>query len=173
VWVGAIDAPIRRKCIAPAAPAERWTILWAGLLRGCLHDATYAINVTEKISEKFNASEAYPGCTPGHSDVYKNPIVLEATVSNGSVTISGPGFVGTYTVVQDANTSFTATLESTCRTIADNAASTQFGQGSLTVYCQTGVAKFTGSCLSDYPDTCYPNYQETAQGTGTATVPSG
>jgi hypothetical protein len=141
--------------------------------RGCLHNATYEITVTEKISEKFNASEQYPGCSVGHSDVYDNQIVLEATVSNGAVTITGAGFAGTYTVVQDTNTSFTATNGSTCGTIAENSAPTQFGQGSLTVYCQTGVAKLTGSCLADFPDTCYPNYQEAAQGTGTATVSGG
>jgi alpha-tubulin suppressor-like RCC1 family protein len=132
--------------------------------RGCLDiGATYEITFTNSFLEQWPKSwQEHGGCNV-ISNTYQR--TLYATIIEGAVEVDDGIFGGTYPIVEQGVRGFQA--HAAGQDVCADYYPDHYGAVTLAFKCVSDVVVFTAECQSDAPgDGCYPNYRETARGTG-------
>jgi hypothetical protein len=160
-----IRAEVRGQGQSGGAEAVR-TIGHSLVQGGCLVDSIYDIAMTHTETGLFRRG-SWGECGTASRSYHSS---VRAMVTTAGVQISGSIFAGTYTIVENGPQGFTAeATEGNGFTCEDDDEYTDGAYGSATVRfdCATAAVTFEGSCAADEAaDGCYPNYFNSATGTG-------
>ncbi|HVY26658.1 MAG TPA: SUMF1/EgtB/PvdO family nonheme iron enzyme [Polyangiaceae bacterium] len=174
-WNSASDYQVRVSARGQGqiGPAESNRILDYSLQTGCLAGSLYDITIQGAYTEKIPSDPEDNVSCDVYSGVYQRS--LQAVVAGNTVEVTGHGFDGIYPIVAATAGGFTAQAGSLyapgfdCGDFypgADNS-----GLVTLDFNCATKTVAFSAICQSDASaDGCFPNYYETANGSGTRSL---
>lgn len=152
-------------------PAESTRVLPYSFTTGCVESSSYDLSINGSYTEVFDRRQCRT-----FSGGYQR--TLQATVVDDTVQVTGYGFDGSYPIIERTAAGFTAQAGSLyapgfeCGDAipgADN-----FGQVTLAFDCAKAKVTFNAICQSDISaNGCYPDYIETATGSGSRAVVCG
>lgn len=155
-------------------PAESTRTITYGLTNGCLENSTYDLLVSGSYTENEPSSPfGSGGCDLVDSGRFQRSV--QAIVNGEQVRLVGDGYdeLPPLRIISATASGFTAQASDDFGFDCGNylPGATNSGEVTLNFDCASATVTFTASCVSDFDvNGCYPDYIETATGSGTRNV---